>query len=107
MKESIKWQIKDSKKVERSGRLAWELRQASGTRILQLMRERENLRTHEDLAFEIGSTNETVRRWCCGDTLPDTVNLIKISLIFGVTTDWLLGLTDERQKPKGGETECL
>lgn len=56
--------------------------------------------TFESLADAIGTTRQTVGNWQTGKTVPDAISLRKIAGFFGVTTDYLLGLTDARTAEK-------
>lgn len=56
--------------------------------------------TFEALADSIGTTRQTVGNWQTGKTIPDAISLRKIAGFFGVTTDYLLGLTDARTAEK-------
>ena len=49
-----------------------------------------------DLAHEIGVSESTVSRWERGVTLPYGMELIAMKGLFGCSTDYLLGITDER-----------
>ena len=46
--------------------------------------------TQDDIARTIGTTKATVSRWESGSALPDANNILQISALFGVTTDYLL-----------------
>lgn len=49
----------------------------------------------KDLAKLLNVRNTTVSAWETGDNEPDLKTLAQIAKIFAVTTDYLLGLTDE------------
>lgn len=53
--------------------------------------------TFESLADAIGTTRQTVGNWLTGKTVPDASSLCKIAKFFGVSCDWLLGLTDTKK----------
>lgn len=61
---------------------------------LRGLRERRGW-TQEELANEIGYTNKQVSRWESGSSDISTDALVKLSKLFGVTSDWLLGLVDD------------
>lgn len=49
-----------------------------------------------DLAVELNVSTSTVARWEQGKLSPAGSNLAQMKKLFGCTTDYLLGLTDER-----------
>lgn len=46
--------------------------------------------SQEDLADRLGVSRQAISRWELGATLPDVPNLLKLSDLFGVSTDYLL-----------------
>lgn len=50
--------------------------------------------TLDSLATEFHTTRQTVSNWQNGATVPDAISICEIAKFFGVTTDYLLGLTD-------------
>ena len=64
------------------------------------LRKREGM-TQEQLAEKIGVSRQALSKWESGDTLPDTVNILSLSRLFGVTTDYLLndGFESDRDLP--------
>lgn len=52
--------------------------------------------TQEQIADLIGCTVKTYRSWEKGETRPDTYNLIALSELYHVSTDYLLGLIEEK-----------
>ena len=46
--------------------------------------------SQEQLAMQLGVSRQTVSKWELGDAVPDTVHIVLLSQIFGVTTDQLL-----------------
>lgn len=58
-------------------------------------RSRRDL-TQEQLAEKLGVAESTIRRWEEGITRPSSEMLVTMAGIFGCTTDYLLGLTEER-----------
>ena len=64
------------------------------TRLETLRRERGM--TQEHLSKLVGCTPKTLRSWEFG-TLPNSTDLISLSKIFGVSTDYILGLSDYKK----------
>lgn len=56
--------------------------------------------TQGDLAFRFGVTQQAIAKWEAGRALPGPETLSRIAEFFGVTTDYLLGLS-ERLLPLG------
>jgi len=52
--------------------------------------------TQADLAQKLGVTTKAVSQWETGRSALPAKRLVALSNIFDCTTDWLLGLTDER-----------
>lgn len=52
--------------------------------------------TQEQLAETLGVVESTIRRWEEGTTKPSSEMLVAMAGLFGCTTDYLLGLTEER-----------
>lgn len=65
---------------EMLGKKLYELRKARGL-------------SQEELAERLGVSRQAVSKWECGESLPDTDNLITISKIYGVSLDELVGNT--------------
>lgn len=65
-------------------------------KIGKLIRElrREKGLTQTELANEISTTQDTISLWELGKSYPDIVNVVKICKFFGVSADYLLGLSD-------------
>ena len=53
--------------------------------------------SQEELAFRLDVSRQSVSKWEMGDSLPDLDKIIKLSDIFGVSTDYLL--KDEPKEP--------
>ena len=51
-----------------------------------------NSLTNKTLAEKIGVSEKTVSNWRCGRTDIPSVKLVEMSRLFGVTTDYLLGV---------------
>ena len=54
--------------------------------------------TQEDVAQSLSVSNKTVSKWETGASMPDLPMLVELSKYYGVTTDVLLGLTEESQQ---------
>lgn len=63
-----------------------------------LLRKKNNM-SQEDLADRLAVSRQAVSRWESGSALPDAVNIVQLSKLFGVTTDYLL--KDEYQSDAG------
>lgn len=59
-----------------------------GEKLLNLRRARGW--TQEELADQIGVTRQALSKWEASSALPDTKNVVALSKLFGVTTDYLL-----------------
>lgn len=66
-----------------------------GVRIRKL-RERDSL-SQKTLANTLGITQQAVAKWEGGKAEPDTAMILNIANIFDVSTDYLLGRTDNPQ----------
>ena len=57
--------------------------------------------TQEDVAQDLSVSNKTISKWENGASMPDLPMLVELSKYYGVTTDTLLGLSeDKRQSTK-------
>lgn len=63
---------------------------------LRLIRK-ENKLTQDELAEKIGVSKNTVWSWEHGRRNASAESVIRIALLFEVSADWLLGLSDERE----------
>lgn len=58
--------------------------------------------TITDLSRESGVKHQTISRWECGSNVPNAEGIVAVAKACGVTTDWLLGITDHpEQLPPG------
>ena len=57
---------------------------------------KEHKENQKELAEKLGVKQQTISYYRNGQSIPDAENLIKIAKHYGVTTDFLLGLTDVR-----------
>ena len=62
------------------------------------VRELQGEKTNTEFADFLGISRQTVGFYCNGDRVPDALTLIKISQKCGVSADWLLGLSDYKNK---------
>ena len=68
-------------------------------RIVEL-RKRRGM-SQEELAERLNVSRQAVSRWETGTAMPDAANLLQLSRIFGVSTDYLLGAEPSREKEWG------
>ena len=61
-------------------------------------RELQGEKTNTEFADFLGISRQTVGFYCNGDRVPDALTLIKISQKCDVSADWLLGLSDYKNK---------
>ncbi len=61
------------------------------------LRKEKNL-TQEDLAEKLGVSRQAISRWEMGTALPDTENILQLSKLYEVCTDYLLN--DEYESDK-------
>lgn len=62
---------------------------------IKTIREKHNLK-QLDLANAMQVSPQAVSKWERDENYPDIAGLLKLSRILGVTTDYLLGITDEK-----------
>ncbi len=60
-----------------------------GNKLYEL--RKKNHLSQEELAEKLGVSRQAVSKWECGESLPDTDNLITISRLYGVSLDELVG----------------
>ena len=63
--------------------------------IIRTLRSERNL-TQDQLAQKIGVDRSTISTYESENRLPSLFSLIELSRVFGVTTDYLLGVTKEQ-----------
>ena len=61
-------------------------------KILELRKKRGL--SQEELADVLNVSRQTISRWEVGTALPDAINLVQLSKVFEVSTDYLLGRQD-------------
>lgn len=64
---------------------------------------RKNNWSQEELAEQLGISRQSVSKWESGTSIPDLDKIIKLSMIFGVSTDYLL--KDELETPVPAESD--
>ena len=62
---------------------------------IQILRKENNL-TQQDLAEKLGVSNKSISKYERGEREPDFNTLKKLSNIFNVSIDYLLGLSDNK-----------
>jgi len=68
-----------------------------GERILMLRKERGL--SQEDLAARLPVSRQAISKWELGESIPDTENIVQLSRLFGVSTDFLLVDGEEAEAP--------
>lgn len=68
------------------------------------LRKRRGM-SQEELAEKLQVTRQAVSRWESGATIPDVTNLIQLSELFGVTTDYLIKEEAETTTEQSAKTE--
>lgn len=72
--------------------------------------------SQETLADKLGVSRQAISKWECGTAAPELDNLLAISKLFGVTTDWLLNDDegsgteenhDEEKEPVNEQTKTV
>lgn len=66
-----------------------------GNKLYEL--RKQSALSQEEFAEKLNVSRQAVSKWECGDALPDTENLIKISKLYGVSLDELVGNTNTEQ----------
>ena len=64
------------------------------------LRKQHNL-NQEELADKLGVSRQAVSKWECGESSPDTDNLIALAKIYGISLDELVGNTPAKNKEEG------
>ncbi len=62
---------------------------------------RKNGWSQEELAHQMGVSRQSVSKWESGTSIPDLERILKLSQIFGVSTDYLL-----KRRNRGGADYC-
>lgn len=76
----------------------------------RLARERRNQNlTQEQLAEQLGVTRQAVSRWESDTAYPETDKIVRMAALFGVSCDYLLGVSEEKRgdKPPSPVTRLL
>ena len=66
---------------------------------------KENGWSQEELAEQLGVSRQAVSKWEGGAPIPDLDNIVRLSGVFGVSTDYLLKDEIERSEPQYDEPE--
>ena len=70
-----------------------ELKLISASNIIKLRTEAGL--TQAELGEKLNYSDKTISKWERGEAIPDAYVLTQMAEIFGVSVDYLLGLTDE------------
>ena len=62
---------------------------------LQMLRQRAGM-SQDALAERLGVSRQAVSRWERDETMPDPDKIVALADLFGVTTDYLLGRSEQR-----------
>lgn len=68
------------------------------------LREQQNM-TQAELAKRLGITRSSVNAWEQGISVPSTQYIVELSALFGVSTDYLLGVAATATLSVAGLTE--
>ena len=60
--------------------------------------------SQEELALKLGVSRQAVSKWECGESSPDTDNLIALSKIYHVSLDELVGVEPTKEEPNKGKS---
>lgn len=71
---------------------------------IAILRKKNNY-SQEDLANELGISRQSVSKWESGNSIPDLDKIVKMSSLFGVSTDYLL--KDELEDETPSETNDI
>ena len=63
--------------------------------------------SQEELAEKLNVSRQAVSKWECGDSLPDTENLIALSKLYDVSLDALIGNSPSKNQPSTIEETSL
>ena len=72
-----------------------------GKNIRKARRERDM--TQDALAERLAVTESAVSQWESGKTVPDLLTIPALCAVLGVTSDWLLGVNEEKRREEIGE----
>lgn len=76
-------------------------RESVGTRIMTLRQEANISRYRLGKMIGLTLPSSSIGQWEKGTFLPSVKAVIAICRAFGISADWLLGLTDERNQSNG------
>lgn len=74
---------------------------AFSSRFLQLCAQEEKALSQWGAIFH--TTRQTISNWQTGESVPDIIKLADIAQYFGVSTDYLLGLSDTKSPDAGAK----
>jgi len=63
--------------------------------------------TQEDVAQNLSISNKTVSKWETGASMPDLPMVVELAKYYGVSTDTLLGLSEEKKQSTAEEIRSL
>ncbi len=63
--------------------------------------------TQEDVAQSLSVSNKTISKWENGASMPDLPMLVELSKYYGVTTDALLGLSEDKKQSTTEEVRAI
>lgn len=71
---------------------------------IKVLREHQN-KTQAELAKQLGITRSSVNAWESGISVPSTQYIVELAGIFGVSTDYLLGVESSATVNVSGLTD--
>ncbi len=71
---------------------------------IKTLREKSEL-TQAELARRLGVTRSGVNSWEMGITIPSTMYIVELALLFGVSTDYLLDMPETKTISVNGLTD--
>ena len=63
------------------------------TMLLDEIKEKKGI-VQKDVAQVVGVSRQALGKWASGETVPDVLDLVKLSNYFGMSADYLVGLSD-------------
>ena len=75
------------------------------SRLRKLLNERET--TQQQLSEGITATRQAINKWVNGETVPDVIAAAEIAKYFGVSVDYLLGLTENKNAEENQKTDKI
>lgn len=62
-------------------------------------------KTMKQICAEAGIKQSSMKTWMTTDAMPNSKNLILLCKYFGVSADWLLGMSDIRRIKRSNDTD--